>query len=336
MRGAGKLALGLLAASQGATGAATRIPPWHALAAIPIGTLQEHSTVAVSDTKLVVLGGLLSNRSTTNQVLVYDIPTNAWSTAAPLPVVLNHPNAAAVAGKAYVLSGLTAPGPNATGAWRAVPDCAVYDPAANTWTALPPLPAAQARGGAAVGVHGATIFIAGGIAGSGGASVATVSAFDTAAGRWLELPAAARQLPAPRDHVGGAVVAGKFYVLGGRDSGVTNVKDTVFVLDLADLVGGWRTGAARMPTARGGVAAAAVGSKIYVLGGEGNRAENTKGVFGQTEVYDVVADRWESLGAMHLPRHGTCAAVAEGRIYIPGGGVRQGEGATSEFDVFTP
>ena len=168
-----------------------------------------------------------------------------------------------------------------------------------------------------------------------GDSRATVSAFDTISGGWLSLPQKARQLPAARDHVGGAMVVHKFYVLGGRDSGVTNLRDTVFVLDLHDIASGWTTAAGKMPTPRTSIPTGAVDTKIYVFGGEGNRANKT-GVFNQSEVYDTVADSWAGLPPMKFPRHGTQAAVAGGKVYIPGGSVREGPGGTDYFDVYIP
>jgi N-acetylneuraminic acid mutarotase len=308
---------------------------WKALAPIPIGTLQEHSTVAISPTLLAVIGGLVEGGATTAIVQLYDIPSNTWKRAAPLPIGLNHPNAAAVDGKIYLLSGLEAQGSRGIGTWRAVPNCWVYDPAADAWQVLESIPDAQKRGASAVAVYNRTVFLAGGIPGTSGRSVDTVSAFDTTAGKWLSLPDAATHIPAARDHVGGAVVGTKFYVLGGRDSGLTNTRDTVFNLDMTSLSSGWTISPAKMPTARGGLSAAAVGTKIFTFGGEGNRASQT-GVFNHTEVYDTVKDEWTSLPSMRVPRHGTSAAEAGGRIYIPGGGIVQGVGATDAFDVFVP
>lgn len=77
-----------------------------------------------------------------------------------------------------------------------------------------------------------------------------------------------------------------------------------------------------MPTARGGVATGVVGRKIYTFGGEENTAIES-GVFNEIEAYDTVADRWESVGTMKIPRHGTFAIGVNGRIYIPGGGINR-------------
>jgi N-acetylneuraminic acid mutarotase len=182
------------------------------------------------------------------------------------------------------------------------------------------------------------VYVAGGKAGTGAKSVDTVTAFNTTSGKWIldYLPAAAAKLPAPRDHVGGAVVGHKFYVIGGRDTDISNVKDTLFILDLEDLSKGWTTGPA-LPTARGGLCVAALGTKIYTFGGEGNQAASSGGVYNQTEVYDTETGAWTRLKSMKTPRHGTAAVAYDGKIYIPGGGTTSGIASdTSILEVFTP
>lgn len=180
--------------------------------------------------------------------------------------------------------------------------------------------------------------VAGGKAGTGTKSVDTVSAFDIGTRKWLtSLPAAAGRIPGARDHVGGAVVGHKFYVVGGRDTDTSNVKDTLFTLDLEDLSGGWKTSAAKVPTARGGLATAAVGEKIYTFGGEGNKAAGSQGIFKESEVYDITTDTWAKLAPMSKPRHGTFAATVGGKIYLPGGGTTNGLNTDVAYlDVYEP
>ncbi|KAK0623927.1 hypothetical protein B0T14DRAFT_428787 [Immersiella caudata] len=316
---------------------------WSTLAPIPLFPRQEHSTVALSSTSFAILGGIIptptGGANTTDLVQLYDIPSNTWKTLAPLPVALNHLNAATIDGKIYVLGGLEVA---SDGAWRATPKSWVYDPSANAWSAIESMPASEARGSAAVGVYNKQIYLAGGMsvlepfAGGKQETVDVVSAFDTASGKWLALPETAKKLPEGRDHAGAAVVDMRLYVLGGREKGQGNVKGSVFALSLGRLDVGWRTMKGVMPTARGGVAAAKLGRKVYTFGGEGNTAEGSKGVFNQTEVYDPVKDVWEVSGPMKVPRHGTYAVPVEGKIYVPGGGTQQGAGAVDLLDVFVP
>ena len=87
-----------------------------------------------------------------------------------------------------------------------------------------------------------------------------------------------------------------------------------------------------MPTARGGIAAATLGDRIFVFGGEGNPATNT-GVFSETESFDLVTFTWRSEPPMPHPRHGIGAATIGDFIYIPAGAIAQGFGATDVHDA---
>jgi N-acetylneuraminic acid mutarotase len=59
-------------------------------------------------------------------------------------------------------------------------------------------------------------------------------------------------------------------------------------------------------------------------------------VFDQVEVYDTRRDRWERMGKMKVPRHGTSAVAVGDAVYIPGGGVKQGGAPVDTFDAFYP
>lgn len=317
---------------------------WKQLAPIASGNRQEHSVAAIGDI-VYIIGGVELSESfgiiPTNKVEAYDIRLDRWSTVAPLPLPLNHANVASVNGKIYVLGGLNVTTDDPT-IWRAVGNSYRYDPEQDQWTQLAPLPPGTGRGSAAVGVHGTKIYLAGGLSRlvvvEGGAqdSVDTVSVFDTQTSTWAQLP----RLPARRDHVGGAVINEVFYVLGGRDRGVDNVRDTVFALDLRPhrvSFSSYRwTERAKMPTARGGVATGVVKNKIYIFGGEGNPANGSRGVFAQNEVYDPRRDRWEKLAPMPVPRHGTGAVAIGETIYIPGGGDAIGGSPVAVNDAYCP
>lgn len=329
---------------------------WEVLASIPLAPRQEQVTVAVNPTTLAIIGGIVpdlinsngtvSNDTgfvTTNIVQLYDIPSDTWTSASPAPVEINHANAGVVDGKIYLLGGLvyTPTGQSAQGSWVAIADAWVYDLSTDKWTVIEGTPEPLARGAAVVGVYGSKIYIAGGLqlldllpeAGVQD-TVANVTAFDTATGAWVtDLPAAAQQLPEARDHAVGAVVGSTFYVIGGRDRGQTNVKDTVFALDLEDLEAGWRTSDARMPTPRGGLSAGIVGTQVFTFGGEGNEDVFT-GVFNETEVFDAATETWTKLASMRLPRHGTSAVAVGDRVYVPGGGTVQGATPVDVLDAY--
>lgn len=347
-----------LAASALDTSLHRRSNTWRVLSPIPLAPRQEQVTVAINSTTLAIIGGIIPDPAlnsngtlptnstgfaTTNATQLYDIPSDTWTTAPPVPAEINHPNAAVVDGKIYVLGGLvfSATGQSDQGSWVAIPNGWVYDPSTSEWTELQAMPEDLARGGAVTGVYGSRIFLAGGLRSLDllpiegvQNTVANVTAFDTASGTWVaDLPDVAQQLPEGRDHAVSAVVGCTFYVLGGRVRGQTSVRDTVFALDLENLGAGWRTSAGRMPTARGGMSSGTIGTNVFVFGGEGNTALTT-GVFNETEVFDTATETWTSLAPMRLPRHGTSAVAVGDAVYVPGGGIVQGATPVNITDVY--
>lgn len=206
---------------------------WAPEAPMANGTRQEHAVTALNG-EVYALGGVRPDAAspigvtTISDVEAYSPSRNRWRPIAPLPIAMNHPNVAVAGGHIYVLGGLTG-----VQSWEATPRSFRYDAGRDRWTELAPLPAGTEQGSAAVGVRGNKIFLAGGMRtltpGPGGLqdTVATVTSYDTKTGRWGRLA----DLPEARDHVGGAVVGNTFYVLGGRDRGQANVRDTVYAYD---------------------------------------------------------------------------------------------------------
>jgi hypothetical protein len=86
-----------------------------------------------------------------------------------------------------------------------------------------------------------------------------------------------------------------------------------------------------MPTARSGIAAAVLGARIVVVGGEA-----PAGTFGEVEAYDPRADRWSPLPRLPTPRHGLGAATVGERLYVIGGGPEPGATASSAVESLGP
>lgn len=82
-----------------------------------------------------------------------------------------------------------------------------------------------------------------------------------------------------------------------------------------------------MPTARSGHGCVLYRGKVFVMGGEGWQK-----VYGQNEAWDPVADRWESCAPMLTPRHGMGAVVLGDAIYVAGGGPQMGGGVKSAIN----
>lgn len=297
------------------------VPPsgWSAAPPIAGGALQETAAVALGG-KVYVLGGFDRTISVVDTVWIYDPVTCAWSAGPPLPRAVHHANAIAHGDTLYVLGALTGRDFAPLGeAWAWTPG------GADAWRTLASLPAGRARGSAAAGAVGDTLYLAGGL---GDGTRADVLAYDPIGDRWLPDPPS---LPAPREHACGAVVDGRLYVLGGRQGGVNGVVATSYALTPG---AGWQTGAP-MPTARGGVACGVVDGGIVVVGGEGN-PDSPSGVFDDVERYDPAADTWQVLAPMPTPRHGMAAAGLGPHLFVPAGATQQLFGAVDTHEILTP
>jgi Kelch motif len=86
-----------------------------------------------------------------------------------------------------------------------------------------------------------------------------------------------------------------------------------------------------LPTVRSGIAAAVLGPRLFVLGGEA-----PTGTFGQVEVYDTALSRWSALAPMPTPRHGLTAIAFEGRIHVLSGGPHPGGSYSAVHEVLSP
>ena len=106
---------------------------------------------------------------------------------------------------------------------------------------------------------------------------------------------------------------GKLHIVGGRQVGGGNLANHEVYDSNEDR---WRE-AAPMPQAQGGLAAAAIGGKLYAFGGE--YFDNGGGVYPESWVYNPKTDSWEILPDMPSPRHGLGAVTLGEDIYVIGG-----------------
>jgi N-acetylneuraminic acid mutarotase len=249
----------------------------------------------------------------------YDPATNSWEQVEPLPVKLDHIQGVELGGKIYYVGGLAAwPSPHVTTVY-------IYDPATDTFSEGTPMPESRGRGAGGVAVYDGKIYYAGGM--HDGRAVAWFDVYDPATETWTQLP----DMPRVRDHFHAAVVDGKFYAIGGRDSVISATTTKVDVYDLASgTAGTWQTPDTALPTPRGGFATAVLGNEILVIGGEGGGIAHNK-----VEAYDTVNNRWRTLVPMPTARHGIQAAVCNDGVYIAAGGKKQGGSSpTNVHEVF--
>ena len=281
----------------------------------PLPSARQEMPHAVIDGKIYVVGGIDGGRLATNVMEVYDPALDLWSPAKALPVSMHHLGLAAANGKLYVLGGYIGSTFN--------PSNRVfeYDPATDGWTEKTRMP--SSRGAHVAVTVDDKIYAIGGAA--FGSALGTNEMYDPATDTWTTHEA----MPSPREHLAASALNGRIYVIGGRvpsNFGLTNVR-TLEVYDPA--TDSWES-LQGMPTARGGLAAAALHDKIYVFGGE------FPGVFSENEEYDPATDSWQPMAPMPVPRHGIGAVAVADTIFIIGGGPVAGFGVIDTNAGFVP
>ena len=176
---------------------------------------------AAAGGKMYVLGGLAPGWKPRGLVFEYDPATDKWAKKKPMPLASHHLAVVELNGKIYVFGGFVPPksGPPA---WVPIDNAWEYDPAADSWRALTPMP--TKRGSAVAAAVGSRIYVIGGGTTSPGSkepsihparphlAVGTVEEYDPATNSWR----ARAPMPTPRNHSGIGVVGGKIYVIGGR------------------------------------------------------------------------------------------------------------------------
>ena len=317
------LALGIIATSRGgptftatwkgidaflaAPAPSPTAPFWTTLASSPSARQEVSEVYSPTTKKFYVAGGLTTVHEAYNPV------TNTWATVAPLPAALDHIQGVELNGLIYYIGGLSC--------W---PNCSVgtvyiYNPTTNTFTTGASMPAGRDRGAGGVAAYNGKIYYAGGL--HVGTDVAWLDAYDPATNSWASLP----NMPEVRDHFHAVVVGNRFYAIGGRRSDVS-LDATTAVNDYFDFgTTTWVTGNAPLPTPRAGFAAAAVGSKIFIIGGEGGNQ-----VWSTVEAYDTSTNTWSTGTAMPTARHGIQAAVCNGGVYVADGGLAEGVATQSK------
>lgn len=282
---------------------------WITLA--PLQVARQELAVAAANGKVYAIGGISGGRAVLASVEEFDPQTNRWRFVAPLPEPLHHSAAAVVDDIIYVIGGYR------TLAFDPTDAVYRYDPRSDLWTRVASLP--LPRGALAAAVISGRIFAVGGNPGGN-----TLTMYDPLMDRWTTLA----PMPTAREHLAAAASGGKLYVAGGRQP------RNVAAMEAYDpATDRWST-LPSLPTARSGLAAALLGNQMFVFGGEGNPFSST-GVFEQNESYDIASNTWRSDTAMSTPRHGIGAAVIDDRIYIPGGAILQGFGATNTNEAFS-
>jgi Kelch motif len=295
--------------NQGPSVCASASITWHTMAPSPITLFEAQG--AVVDGRLYVFGGFY-NASTqaTQRANVYDPVENAWKPLADLPEKITHAGSATDGKTIYLAGGFIGdhPGGSSRKVW-------MYDIESDTWEQAPPLPA-ERGGGALVRLEGELHFFGGGTRVAGGQINRDwpdhwVLQLDGGS-EWTS----AAPLPNPRNHIGGAVLNGWIYAVGGQhlEDEQRGNQSSVHAYD--PKTDTW-TAVADLPRPLGHISASTVESNgcLFVAGGITQGSQEVANVVR----YDAENDRWMELTPLPNSRKSPVAGVIENQLIVTTG-----------------
>ena len=289
--------------------------------------------------KLYVFGGLAPEWTPKALVYEYDPAANKWTKKNPMPLPSHHVALAEVNGKIHVIGGFTKPR-NGPTAWVPIDNHWEYDPAADSWKPLAPLP--TKRGAPVAAVVGGKIYVIGGATTHPGSTETSIhparphrssdanEVYDPATNSWR----ARSPMPTPRNHAAVGVVNNKIYVLGGRlGAGFITRASNTDITEMYDPASDqWGPLLAPMPTARSALAWGTYKGRIYVAGGEVRNA-TMSATYRSVEAYDAAANRWSVLPPMEIARHGLAGDIIGNKFHLVSGDVQSGSGPAAHVET---
>ena len=247
---------------------------------------------------------------------------NKWEKKADMPTPRCALNAVVVNNMIYVMGGSDGR-PIPFAGFQALGPVEVYNPLTDKWRKAPDMPAR--RYSFVAGVVNGKIYVLGGVTDVERrgkkirASVKTVDIFDPVANIWKKHADA----KVTRNFMGGVVVNGKFYLMGGSPNTSGNELKSTDVYDPA--ADAWAKGPAMIQERGDTPSASALNGKIYIFGGflreQGVGRDPRVNDIKITEELDPAANVWTKKADMPTGRWQitpTSVAVG-GKIYVIGG-----------------
>lgn len=261
---------------------------WTKLAAFP-EPAEELLGVAAGG-RMYVFCGLAPGWKPIGIVYEYDPATDKWTKKKPMPLLSHHVAFTEYKGKIYAFGGFVYP-QSGPAAWVPVDNAWEYDPAADTWKALAPVP--TRRGSPVAAVAGDKIYVIGGATLPPGSkepavhparphiSVGAVEEYDPANDAW---GSARARMPSARSAMASGVYEGRIYVTGGEGQDAQRMY-TFRALEVYDPASNTWAVLPSMPVSRHGLAGAVVGNRLHMVSGDVQSAGT--GVQVHTDSHDV-------------------------------------------------
>lgn len=265
--------------------------------------LRAETGAACIGDKAYVAGGFDNAYQPRNDLNIYDLANDTWSSGPVMPVALHHIGLVAYNGKAYLFGGVSH-GPDGN-SWNGTRYAFSYDPAALKWTQLKSMPyAVQAAG---VAVQGGRIYVFGG-ADSLAKDHNRTQEYDPAADTWR----VRADMPTVREHCAAAAIDSLIYVVGGRINDNPSL-DPGPMEAYSPASDKWYA-FAKMMTPRSDLVVVAAGGKLYAMGGEKPAA-----YYPQNEEFDPATGKWKAMALLTPPRKAFSGVAWNGSIFIFGG-----------------
>ena len=175
------------------------------------------------------------------------------------------------------------------------------------WRETDPVPIAQFLYDG-VDVIDGMIYVAGG---SDGGYSNKFSRYDPATDQWETLP----PMSTPRRFMSSAVLGGKFYAIGGKSNGSTDLNST----EIYDPITNSWTPGPPLPSMSRSTNSVSLNGKIYVLGGFGSANGD------ELLEFDPSTNQWVSMSPMPIGRVGHSATIWNDKIYVAGGNNSNGD-----------
>ena len=302
--------------------AVTSAPPavgnWTQAGQAPVACFEAMSTVV--DGRLYRFGGFDRELKATVGSSCFDPQTEAWSAIADLPTPVTHVNAAIDGNSLWIAGGFVGddPGTSTDAVWK-------YDLEGDTWETGPPLPVVRAGGGLVR--LGRKLHYFGGFGADRDEVHGDHFTLDLDGGAtWTKLA----PLPVARGHVGGAVVGGRIFAIGGQLRHDTDPLDLDLVHAYDIEANRWEA-CATLPTARSHCEQSTfvLGDRIVVMGGRDTarqrgrfmRSRNPFAPLDAVTVYRTAEDAWTEGPRLPVGLLGPSAHVLGDRVLLIGGSV---------------
>ena len=298
---------------------------WTAAPQMPTERVAGHTATLLANGKLLVAGGVKSAGMGTAAVDLFDPVAATWTSVAPMNVMRSSHSATLLAdGRVLVTGGSTVSSAAAKGYVNNT-SAEIYDPAANTWTAAPPMSAARSH-------HTATRLPDGKVLVVGGENVLylvepTAEVYDPVANTWTATRAA--PLSPRSQHTATLLPSGLVLIAGGFDI-VDGLLTPLATAELYDPVLHTTTSTdingVTTTTITGGLDFAATTPMAFAHYGQSatrladGRVVVVGGNTTQTELYDPAAATWTTQGATAATHtsHGA-VLLPDGRLLVLGG-----------------